>query len=119
MMMMLFICSCRNNNQLKTSAVVGNLNQRSISVGFAIVLSFFPNSPFGPDRSDEPTETDGVCVVLLVSPPTENGSLLEPASPCSYDDDAFYWFLQKITNTPLAPSAGLQPLAGKEAALKN
>ena len=33
---------------LNTPAVVGNLNQRSISVGFVIVLSFFPKSPIGP-----------------------------------------------------------------------
>ena len=32
---------------LNTPAVVGNLNQRSISVGFVIVLSFFPKSPIG------------------------------------------------------------------------
>jgi hypothetical protein len=30
-----------------TSAVVGNSNQRSISVGFVIVLCFFPKSPIG------------------------------------------------------------------------
>jgi hypothetical protein len=47
-----------------TSAVVGNLNQRSISVVFVIVLCFFPKTPIGPvwflDRFLDQTRPDQI-----------------------------------------------------------